>query len=190
MPHSCSPTALGDSIFPASYYVFQQTLLSLALSPDFCKCLLGYFIIPIKSLLNSPLFWCLQGSCWQLAWWCVMTTANMVPRFPCAPLSASICSLSSCTQDMLMRLSLLLGEWQENCSNFTLATEDTSKGELRMSGPRLVSGCSTALALALGSKRSSSAVLPKCVCRDPALWSGFSTELCPSPENSHPASKV
>lgn len=130
------------------------------LGRDFCKRLLGYFIIPFKCLLNFPLLWCLQGSCRQLAWWCVMTTANMVPQFPCAPLSASICSLSSCTRGMLMRLSLLLRGWQENWSNVRGATKDTSSRQLGVDRPRLVAGRSTALALAPGRRRSSAAVLP------------------------------
>lgn len=99
---------------------------------DFCKCLLGYFMIAFKSLLPSPLLGCLQGSCRQSGWWCVMTTANMVPQFPCAPLSASICSPSSCAQDVLMCLSLLRGEWQQNWSHLTLANEDTGSQELSM----------------------------------------------------------
>lgn len=76
----------------------------------FCTFLLGYFMDASKSLLPSPLLGSPQGSwCQQLGCWWVVTAANMVPQSPCAPLSASICSSSSCARDVLVCLSLSWG---------------------------------------------------------------------------------
>lgn len=71
------------------------------------------------------------------------------------------------------------GEWQEKWSNFTLATEDTSSRVLSMGGPRLVLGCSTAPVLPQGRRHSSSALLPKCVRRDPAHGQGSVLNFAP-----------
>lgn len=123
-----------------------------------------------------PLCPCLQGWCWLLGWWCVVTAANMVPQFPCTPPSASICSPpSSHVQDALVCLALWWGmtgelEW--------LGISWWGHRELELSvGASLGPGVQHFSSPGCRSRCSSPAVLPTCVCRDPAPWSWSHTEL-------------
>lgn len=116
---------------------------------DFCKCLLGYFVIPFKSLLDSPLP---AGMAPTVS---LLMCYDYCQYGPTVSVRSPVC---------IHLFSLLLhsgyayapvtvaGEWQKNWSNFTLATEDTSSWVLSVGGPCLVLGYSTALALARGSR--------------------------------------
>lgn len=111
-----------------------------------------------------PLCPCLQGWCWLLGWWCVVTAANMVPQFLCTRPSASICSPpSSRVQDVLVCLALWWGmtgelEW--------LGISWWGHRELELSvGASLGPGVQHCSSPGCRSRCSSPAVLPICVWR-------------------------